>query len=225
VTEELVDLYTGKTIRALAVLLLFGVVAAQSPDLGAQLASEGNGQGAAACSSCHGANGEGMPGTAFPRLAALPAGYLASQLQAFRDGTRNDPVMSANAKALTDEEVAAAAEYYASLDAPAAAGTAAEEQEELGRFIAERGAWHRYVPSCQSCHGPGGMGVGDDFPPLAGQSAAYMVKQFADWQANSRTNDPLGMMHAVAARLTDEEIEAVAAWYSAVSPAVPEQED
>ena len=218
-------MHAGKAIRTLAVLLLFGLAAAQSADSGEQLALEGNDRGAAACSSCHGQAGEGMPGTAFPRLAALSAGYLKNQLRAFQDGTRNDPVMSANAQALNDEEITAVSDYYAALEAPAAAGSATQEQEQLGRFIAERGAWNRYVPSCQSCHGPDGMGVGADFPALAGQSAEYTVKQFADWKANSRTNDPLGMMHAVATRLTDEEIEAVAAWYSTVSPVDQEQED
>lgn len=214
-----------KRLLLAAALLLTGAAFAQDGDAGEQIAREGNGRGAAACSSCHGADGGGMPGTTFPRLAGLPAGYLARQLRSFQDGSRDDPVMSVNAAALDDAEIDAVADYYAALEAPAAAGSATEEQAGLGQRIAERGAWHRYVPSCQSCHGPGGVGVGDDFPPLAGQISGYTVQQFRYWQDGARTNDPLGMMHAVATRLTAEEIEAVAAWYAGLSPAAVAEED
>lgn len=40
------------------------------------------------CVACHGGQGEGNPALSAPRLTHLPAWYLTSQLQAYRDGRR-----------------------------------------------------------------------------------------------------------------------------------------
>jgi cytochrome c553 len=52
---------------------------------------------------------------AVPRLAGQSAIYLARQLHAYRDGSRKDPVMSALAAALTDEEIDSISAWYESL--------------------------------------------------------------------------------------------------------------
>lgn len=200
-----------------------GFTLAQDAGLGEQIAGQGNGAGAAACSSCHGADGAGMTGTPFPRIAGLDATYLSNQLRAFREGTRTEPVMAVNANALTEEEIDAVAAYFSTLEPPAATGTATEEQIARGKQLAEFGNWDRYIPSCNSCHGPDGVGVGADFPPLAGQVAMYTEQQFHYWRMNLRTGDPLGMMWTVAARMTEEDITAVAAWYSTITPGTAEQ--
>ncbi len=205
-------------------LMLSGLTLAQEALTGEQISLQGNGRGAGACSSCHGAGGAGMPGTTFPRIAGLDSAYISAQLQAFREGTRSDPVMLTNALALDEAEITAVAEYYAGLDTPAAPAVVPADEAELarGQLIAERGNWSRYVPSCQSCHGPGGRGAGPDFPPLAGQMAGYIIQQFNYWQDGQRSNDPLGMMENVAVRLSDEDIAAAAAWYASLNP-VPAQ--
>jgi len=70
-------------------------------------------QGVPACSSCHGANGEGA--TAFPRLAGQHVDYLVAQLQGFQSGVRsNAPIMLAVVRTLTAEQVKAVAAYAAS---------------------------------------------------------------------------------------------------------------
>ncbi len=71
----------------------------------------------AACSSCHGPNGAGVP-SQFPRLAGQHAQYTADQLRAFRSGQRaNDPnrMMRAIAIQLTDREIAAVSQYIQGL--------------------------------------------------------------------------------------------------------------
>ena len=50
------------------------------------------------CTSCHGDNGNSIMST-FPKLAQQHASYLQQQLHAFKDGSRNDPMMSAVALA------------------------------------------------------------------------------------------------------------------------------
>jgi len=51
----------------------------------------------------------------WPNLAGQKAGYLVLQMKAFRDGTRNNPMMSPMAAGLSDDDIANIAAYFASL--------------------------------------------------------------------------------------------------------------
>lgn len=70
---------------------------------------------AATCVACHGDNGIGVS-PAWPTLAGQHESYLEVALNQYRDGTRKDPVMTQMAAALTDEDVAVLAAYYAELE-------------------------------------------------------------------------------------------------------------
>jgi len=65
-----------------------------------------------ACAACHGANGEGNE--AIPRLAGQHHQYLVRQLEAFHGLTRENEIMDENAKALTEDDIAAVTEYLSS---------------------------------------------------------------------------------------------------------------
>jgi len=74
-------------------------------------------KGIAACTSCHGPNGAGIPAQS-PRIAGQHAEYTTAQLMAFRSGERaNDPnkMMRGVAAKLSDVEIKAVAEYIAGL--------------------------------------------------------------------------------------------------------------
>jgi cytochrome c553 len=72
-------------------------------------------RGVAACASCHGATGSGIPAQ-YPRLAGQHQDYTFGQLQAFKTGARNNsPQMGALAKRMSDEEMKAVADYIAGL--------------------------------------------------------------------------------------------------------------
>jgi cytochrome c553 len=72
-------------------------------------------RGVAACASCHGATGSGIPAQ-YPRLAGQHQDYTINQLQAFKTGARNNsPQMGALAKRMSDEEMKAVADYIAGL--------------------------------------------------------------------------------------------------------------
>ena len=74
-------------------------------------------KGVAACTSCHGPNGAGIPAQ-FPRVAGQYSEYSTVQLQSFRSGERaNDPngMMRTIAGKLSDREIKAVAEYIAGL--------------------------------------------------------------------------------------------------------------
>ena len=71
----------------------------------------------AACASCHGPSGAGMPAQ-YPRLAGQHAEYIEAQLKAFRSGARANDVngaMRGVAERLSDREISAVADYIASL--------------------------------------------------------------------------------------------------------------
>ena len=72
-------------------------------------------KGVAACASCHGANGSGIP-VQFPRLAGQQQDYTVAQLVNFRTGARsNSPQMTTLAQRLSDAEMKAVADYIAGL--------------------------------------------------------------------------------------------------------------
>jgi cytochrome c553 len=72
-------------------------------------------RGVAACASCHGATGAGIPAQ-YPRLAGQHQDYTYAQLQAFKSGARNNgPMMATLSKRMSDEEMKAVADYIAGL--------------------------------------------------------------------------------------------------------------
>ena len=72
------------------------------------------------CTGCHGGNGM-KTAPSVPRLAGQSTIYLSKQLRAYKTGDRQDPVMSALAEALSDEEIEGISAWYESLD-PCAPG-------------------------------------------------------------------------------------------------------
>lgn len=77
----------------------------------------GRAPGAMACGFCHLPTGNGRPENA--PLAGLQADYIVAQVKAFRDGSRrsagSNMFMVHEAQAVTDEEAAEAATYFAGL--------------------------------------------------------------------------------------------------------------
>ncbi|MFL9862838.1 c-type cytochrome [Paraburkholderia fungorum] len=184
---------------------------------GKAIAMHGTAQGVAACISCHGAKGEGNAAAGFPRLAGISAAYLSAQLTAFADGSRQNPIMQPMAKLLSARERDAVAQYFAGL--PPSPGRKASDNEsvkpaDVGAWIATRGRWDAGLPACVQCHGPGGIGVGATFPPLAGQPASYIASQLNNWKSGTRPPGPMALMPAVASKLSSTDITAVAAYYS-----------
>lgn len=137
-----------------------------------------------------------------------------SDLTVFSPGLRHDDVMSPIAKKLSKADIHNIAAYYSSLPYQAKPVAADYEVLERGQDLALRGKPEYGLPACISCHAPNGEGFGTDFPPLAGQPAAYIVNQINKWQRGDRDNDNLGLMHAVADQLTDADKLNVAAYYA-----------
>ena len=203
-----------------SMLTAFAASVSSQTDVEALL-TQGNARGATGCANCHQADGAGQAQAGFPRLAGMDSDYFMRQLQAFKDGTRSNPVMAPIAKALSEDEGRALAEYFEKQEAPAgAASDVAPAIRAVGERLAQSGDWQgRDLPACVQCHGPNGEGVGNTFPPLAGQHASYIQAQIEAWKRGERSNDPLGLMKVVADKLSAEETQAVAAYFAQLGAA------
>ncbi|OYW38244.1 MAG: hypothetical protein B7Z42_08450 [Brevundimonas sp. 12-68-7] len=182
-----------------------------------RLVNQGRGE-AWACSSCHGAAGQG--GANIPRLAGLPEGYIVKQLQDYVTGRRRNESMQTVAGALTDAERRGLARYYSGLRAPSTAKPELGGDVSRGEQLALYGDWSRNLPACFSCHGPSGFGVAPGFPSLAAQHPAYTASQLAAWVGGGRNNSDVQLMNEVARNLSDADRRAVAD-YLATLPPVP----
>jgi Cytochrome c553 len=111
--------HAAKAVLGLGLALFsLAAYAATQAAMGADIAQHGAGSSIPACIACHGAKGEGNAAAGFPRLAGLPAAYIAAQLHSFAQGARVNSLMSPMAKALNDGQVTELADYYSSLPAP-----------------------------------------------------------------------------------------------------------
>ena|ERR1700680_1941081 len=72
----------------------------------------GNKKADEACAACHGPEGNKPITPETPRLAGQQYGYLVQALTSYRKGTRDNAVMSAMAKPLTEREVRDLAWYF-----------------------------------------------------------------------------------------------------------------
>lgn len=177
---------------------------------GATLYTDGDAaRGLPACVSCHGAAGNSTI-TANPKLAGQHENYLYKQLVDFTTPQRNQPVMSTYAKMLSDADKKNVAAYLgAQLAKPGAAKN--KDTIELGKKIYRGGIASKQVAACASCHGAAGNGIPVQYPRIAGQHQDYTVAQlamFRSTKADARKNS--AEMHTIAARMSDDEIAAVA---------------
>jgi cytochrome c oxidase subunit 2 len=142
-----------------------------------------------ACAACHGTMGEGNAGLQAPALAGQGAAYLERQLLHFKTGVRgSDPKdtqgaqMKAMAATLADEDVPVVAAYLAGLPVPA---VTAPEQGDL------RNGNNYYQSKCGACHGGKAQGnPGLNTPGLSGLDAAYMKRQYLNFQQGLRGTNP-----------------------------------
>jgi cytochrome c oxidase subunit II len=173
------------------------------------------------CVPCHGAAGAGNSAIGAPAISGLPAWYVAAQLERFQTGVRGhhaDDVEGLRMQAMSrqlrsDVERRVVAQHVASL--PRVTNTAA-----IGGGDAAAG--QRAYLLCASCHGVTGSGFeAGKVPPLAGMDDWYVAAQIRKFKNGVRgtiPGDAFGpVMQAVAAPLSAENINQVAAYVHALS--------
>lgn len=164
------------------------------------------------CAACHGADGN-SPLPMNPVLAGQHPEYLYKQLANFKSGDRNNAVMTAMVANLSDDDLRNLAAFYASRK-PQSTGASDPTLLSTGQKIYRGGIADNNVAACAGCHSPNGAGIPVQYPRLAGQHAQYTALQLQAFRAGERVNDPSRMMQAVAARLSDKDIAALAEYIS-----------
>jgi len=224
-----------------------------------------------ACALCHLPTGAGHPESS--GLAGLPANYIIRQMGDFKNGHRKG-VRSGNmiafAQAISDDDMRAAAAYFAALKpqvwtkvvetdtvpqtfiGPGAMRFAVQGggSEPIGKRIINvpqdparassrdpRSGFIDYVPTgsikrgealvtsggdgktvpCGICHGPAYQGLAE-IPRLAGSTGIYLVRQLNDMQTGNRSGVGVDLMKQVVAKLTAEDMVAIAAYLTSREP-------
>ena len=198
-------------IQSALALTLFGLLAAPTlaatpavaakPDL-----AKGQAISTQVCAACHSADGSrGSP--ANPILAGQHPEYLLKQLQEFKSGKRNNPVMKGFASTLSDDDMKNVTAFYASKSAkPGFAKN--KDSAKLGEKIYRGGIAEKAVPACAGCHSPNGAGIPAQYPRIGGQHADYVGAQLIAFRSGARANS--AQMTSIAARMSDGEIKALA---------------
>jgi cytochrome c553 len=169
----------------------------------------------AACAGCHGADGNSISGT-WPSLAGQHASYLVKQLKDYKSGARVNATMQGMAGILaTDADLQDVAAYYQSQKLKPVKFD--DTLIEKGESIYRGGITEISVPACMACHAPDGSGNEPAlWPSLKGQQPDYIVSQLKMFRDGSRANDAGKMMRNVAARMSDTEMTAVAAYIAGI---------
>lgn len=166
-------------------LVLFGLVVCAASAQAQQVPAKpdiAKGQAIAkqACSACHGEDGN-SPSPANPKIAGQILEYHQKQLANFNANSERKSGVSTSKETLV-----------------------------LGRDIYRGGNAAKGLAACAACHGPSGGGIPAQYPRLAGQFAEYTEAQMKAFRTGERANDANKMMRSIAAKMSDDEIRAVA---------------
>ena len=162
------------------------------------------------CVACHGIDGNSA-NPEWPTIAGQHEAYLVRSLKAFRDGARQNALMTPMAAGLNDEDIADLAAWFSSQTVRG--GETEPSKLKLGQKVYRAGNMNEETMACAGCHGPAGRGNPlASYPAIQGQHATYVAAQLRAYRSGARTSDANQIMRSVAARLSDAEIDAVASY-------------
>lgn len=164
------------------------------------------------CAACHGQDGNSV-NPVWPSIAGQHATYMVEQLQAFKNGSRTEPLMLGQVMTLTEEDMRNLSVYYESM-AAAARSVSDPSVIDLGRRIYMGGDRQSSTSACIACHGPTGRGnPAASVPSVRGQYAVYAATQLRNYASGVRKSDgATRVMRDIAATLSEEEIVAVSSY-------------
>ena len=185
------------------------------------------------CAGCHGEHGQGGKEGEYPRLAGLPATFIAEQLLLFRDRARTNLAMVeyVDHRQMPDDDIAHIAVYLAGIALPSRLPPADESapgfdsyqrlldakrvvQIPLAEGDLDRGE-ALYRRECSSCHGSDGMGKADQgVPMIAGQYTSYLWRQVDKYLSGKRIHDKDDPDDELLAAFSREEVRDILAYVS-----------
>jgi len=167
------------------------------------------------CYKCHGDNGVSEDPEDV-NIAAMQPSYFYKQLKDYQDKKRDSRDMYKQVRGLEDRQMADLAAWFA-IQQPLPPAADRNMDPAVLRLVYE-GDPTRLLKACSSCHGRRGQGGQFDSPRLTGQYPEYFIDTLTEFREGDRTNDIYARMRTVAEVLTEEEIEALAGYYSAAVP-------
>jgi cytochrome c553 len=155
-----------------------------------------------ACLACHGASGtSSTPLT--PSLGGQPAFFLAAQLFLFREGRRDNAVMTEAARGLGDADLRRLSDALSKLPAPRpAAGAPDASRMRRGLELVEG-------RHCTGCHGKDFAGH-SNVPRVASQREDYLLKALRDYRSGARIGYGNAVMPETVAGLDDAQLADIA---------------
>ncbi len=177
------------------------------------------------CAGCHGEFGQGGKEGEYPRLAGMPAAFLARQLHLFRDRLRPNLAMVeyVDERQMPDPDIQDVSIYLSGItlktklppvdeNAPGFDAYARLlESERLMQIPRAKGDIAKgeklYRKECASCHGKLGEGDQDKaVPMIAGQYTNYLWRQVEKYRKKIRIHDPEAPDETLLDDFTDQEI-------------------
>ncbi|WP_342805111.1 c-type cytochrome [Alteromonas sp. M12] len=178
----------------IAMLISFSLLTAQT------FAAEDMESLTTSCAACHGENGLATTNE-WPNLAGQKQGYLLAQLKAFKEGSRENVLMTGLLTNISDQDLTKIAQYYSKLPFEKAQSQSINLDGQNVRA------------NCLSCHGMTGNTINDTWPNLAGQNKGYLLQQLKDFSSNKRHSI---IMNVIASELTEQQMKDVAEYYEQV---------
>ncbi len=185
------------------------------------------------CAGCHGEFGQGGKDGEYPRLAGMPAAFLATQLHLFRDRKRPNLAMVEyiDERQMPDSDILDVSRYLSEIKLKTKLPPANEndpgfdayarllESKKLMQIPRAEGDVEKgrklYRKECASCHGKQGEGdIKDAVPLLAGQYTNYLWRQVKKLRDKIRIHDPDEPDEELLSDFTDTEIRDIFAYLS-----------
>jgi cytochrome c553 len=178
------------------------------------------------CAGCHGEYGQGGGGGEYPRLAGMPAKYLAKQMRAFKSGERESMVMApyANDREMPEGDLLDISIYLAGIELPSQMPFIDPELDSYEKLLIASRVFNvpqiegdvtagedLYIRQCQKCHGSTTAGRGST-PGLVGQYSDYIRIQIDQFMSGNRKNK---VMDKYLNPLTPKDVEAILAYLAA----------
>ena len=152
---------------------------------------------AGACAGCHGDAGV-TSDPANPSLAGQDAQYLATAIQAYKDGTRKDETMKGMVAALDDATIKNIAAFYAG-------------QQPQAPKVRKPLSLAESTERCDRCHGINGNSIDPMVPAIAAQRADWLEHVLATYHTGARKSTAMAAMTSV---LSETEIKELSGHYS-----------
>lgn len=217
----------NKVLSAMVLVLGLSVTAGMADARGSSV--ESGREKAAVCMGCHGQDGN-SPADLWPKIAGQVPEYFIKQLLDFKAGRRVNDQMAPPVEMLSEQDIRDLAAFFATQRA-SAVEEVADRKVAHGERIYLKGAGRgpAAVTACVGCHGQRGEGSRNWSnvyvtppavlaPAIGSQHPSYIAAQLRAYKARTRKNDVGEVMRTIASRMSDEEIEAVAAYVATLRP-------